>query len=47
MKYEIDLSRFKVIYGERVARAVSLLLMEFSDDRDNTKTVVKPKFLMF
>ena len=28
----IDLSRFKVIHGERVVRALSLLHMEISDD---------------
>lgn len=45
MRDSIDLSRFKVIHGERVVRAVSLLVMEFSDDTDHTETVVKPKFI--
>lgn len=32
----IDLSRFKVIYGERVIRDVSILHMEFSDNTDHS-----------
>lgn len=45
----IDLSRFKVVYGERVLNAICLDDILFQDDRypspDNKGTLFKPKFL--
>lgn len=41
----IDLSRFKVIHGERVVRALSLLHMEISDIPYHTAEIMKPKFI--
>ena len=41
----IDLSRFKVIYGERVVRAVALMGIEFSEDTDFKAITKKPKFI--
>ena len=43
----IDLSRFKVIHGERVLNAVALMEVHMPDDMDYEKrdTIVKPKFI--
>ena len=41
----IDLSRFKVIHGEKVLRAVSLYGVEFSEKVDFNSSIIKPKFL--
>lgn len=41
----IDLSRYKVIYGEKVVRAVALMDMVFPDGEDCESTVRKPKFI--
>ena len=45
IKMNIDLSRFKVIHGERVVRALSLLHMEISDIPYHTAEIMKPKFI--
>jgi hypothetical protein len=44
---EIDLSRFKVIHGEKVLNAVALMRVWMPDDMDykDRATVVKPKFI--
>lgn len=41
----IDLSKYKVVYGEKVVRAVALMHMEFPDGEDCEATVRKPKFI--
>lgn len=45
----IDLSRFKVVYGERVLNAIALDSVTFSEDTfprpENKGTLFKPKFL--
>ena len=41
----IDLSRYKVIYGEKVARAVALMHMAFPDSEDYEAAARKPKFI--
>lgn len=43
----IDLSRFKVIHGDKVLNAVALMDVCMPDDMDfqNRKTVEKPKFI--
>lgn len=45
----IDLSRFKVVYGERVVRAVSLIDMRYPDGIlrpcDSTKVSIKPSVI--
>ena len=41
----IDLSRFKVIHGEKVLRAVALSAIQFSEEEHFTSTIIKPKFL--
>lgn len=41
----VDLSRYKVIYGEKVVRAVALMHMVFPDDEDGEATVRKPKII--
>lgn len=43
----IDLSRFKVIHGDKVLNAIALMEVRMPDnmDFDNRETVVKPKFL--
>lgn len=43
----IDLSRFKVIHGDKVLNAIALMEVCMPDnmDFDNRETVVKPKFL--
>ncbi len=46
MLHGIDLSRFKVIHGEKVLRAVALSDIEFSDNIDfSSSSIIKPKFL--
>lgn len=45
MLHGIDLSRFKVIHGEKVLRAVALSNIEFSDCVDFTSSIIKPSFL--
>ncbi len=47
MRTEIDLSRFKVIHGEKVLNAVALMRVWMQDDMDykDRETVVKPKFI--
>ncbi len=45
MLHGIDLSKFKVIHGEKVLRAVALSNIEFSDGADFTSSIIKPKFL--
>ncbi len=44
---KIDLSRFKVIHGEKVLNAVALMRVWMPDDMDykDRATVVKPKFI--
>lgn len=44
---DIDLSRFKVIYKDRVLKAIAIIDLEFEDDTydDNRKTIEKAKFL--
>lgn len=48
----VDLSRFKVIHGDRVLHAMALEYVEYKDGErpgrecgKETKTVVKPRFL--
>lgn len=43
----IDLSRFKVIHGDKVLNAVALMDIRMPDDMDfqNRKIVEKPKFI--
>ncbi len=41
----IDLSRYKVIYGERVVRALALMGIEFPEDTDFNAATKKPKFI--
>lgn len=43
----IDLSRFKVVYGEKVLNAVALMEVHMPDDMDhnNRGTIVKPKVI--
>lgn len=43
----IDLSRFKVMHGDKVLNAIALMEVRMPDnmDFDNRETVVKPKFL--
>lgn len=44
----IDLSRYKVIYGDKVLNAVALDWVDFGENTDLTKcekTTIKPKFL--
>lgn len=45
MLHGIDLSRFKVIHGEKALRAVALSNIEFSDSEDFTSNIINPKFL--
>ncbi len=47
MRTEIDLSRFKVIHGEKVLNAVALMRVWMQDDMDykDREMVVKPKFI--
>ncbi len=43
---EIDLSRFKVIHGEKVLNAVALMEVTFDMKKyEEQKTVEKPKFI--
>lgn len=39
-----DLSRFKVVYGDKVLNAVSLLFIDMEEYQEG-KTRIKPKFL--
>ena len=39
----IDLSRYKVLYGEKVLKALSLQELVFSDNTDFEDTYKKPK----
>lgn len=41
----IDLSRFKVVHGEKILNAVALTGIEYSDHTHTNDTVKKPKFL--
>ncbi len=41
----IDLSRFKVVYGEKVLKAISLQTVEFAENTDFKDTYKKPKFI--
>jgi hypothetical protein len=41
----IDLSRFKVVYGEKVLRAISLQSVEFPDEVEWQALFKKPKFI--
>lgn len=43
----IDLSRFKVIHGNKVLNAIALMEVHMPDDMqwDKRKTVEKPKFI--
>lgn len=43
----IDLSRFKVVHGEKVLNAVALMDVQMPDDMDyiNRPEVVKPRFI--
>ena len=42
----IDLSRFKVVYGERVLNALTLMGIEFRDGKfPEDKSITKPNFL--
>lgn len=42
---DIDLSRFKVVYGEKVLKALSLHNMIYEDDIDWNAAHKKPKFI--
>lgn len=42
----IDLSRFKVVHGEKVLNAVALMEVHFGDRSfDEQETIEKPKFI--
>jgi len=41
----IDLSRFKVVYGDRVLKVLSLQEVNFGDNVDWNKIHKKPKFI--
>lgn len=42
----IDLSRFKVVHGEKVLNAVALMEVQFGDRSfDERETIEKPKFI--
>ena len=41
----IDLSRFKVVYGDKVLNALSLQNLEYSEDTKWDATRNKPKFI--
>lgn len=41
----IDLSRFKVIYGDKVLKAISLMDIVFADDVDFNAIRKKPKLI--
>lgn len=41
----IDLSRFKVIYGDKVLKAISLMDIVFADDVDFNVIRKKPKLI--
>ena len=41
----IDLSRYKVLYGEKVLKALSLQELIFSDNTDFEDTYKKPKLI--
>ena len=41
----IDLSRYKVLYGEKVLKALSLQELVFSDNTDFENTCKKPKLI--
>lgn len=42
----IDLSRFKVVHGEKVLNAVALMEVQFKDRSfDERETIEKPKFI--
>lgn len=45
MRSEIDLSRFKVIHGGIVVRAVALLKIGLPDPIPDNDTRIKPKFI--
>lgn len=42
-----DLSRFKVVHGDKILNAIALMDVRMPDDMDfqNRKTVEKPKFI--
>lgn len=40
-----DLSRFKVVYGDKVLNAVSLLFIDMGNYEDQAKTRIVPKFI--
>ena len=44
----IDLSRFKVVYGERVLNAVAVdeIEFDFRTEEENPSNVLKPKFIV-
>lgn len=43
----IDLSRFKVVHGDKVLNAVALMEVHMPENMDwnNRETIVKPKFI--
>ena len=43
----IDLSRFKVVYGDKVLNAIALMEVYMPDDTDRNKRdiITKPKFI--
>ena len=41
----IDLSRFKVVYGEKVLKALALMEWTFSEDTDGDATHKKPNLI--
>lgn len=41
----IDLSRFKVVYKDKVLKAISLQRVEFGEDVKWDETIKKPKFI--
>lgn len=45
MLHGVDLSKFKVVYEEKVLRAVALSNIDFQESEDFTSTIIKPNFL--
>ena len=43
---DIDLSNFKVVYGDRVYNAVALARAEFPEEKNDAQILVKPKRLI-
>lgn len=44
---EVDLSRFKVVHGDKILNAVAVVKIEMPDgiDWENRATIVKPKMI--